>query len=134
MKARWSGPGSAVLLMLSAMACKSEPWPIVEGVSPALDTTRLVTIPGDSATLFRTEAIVVFEDGVTEAAQRAFVARERLQVLGVTRQGQPYVRFADPGPSIEAYYAALANLRQQPEVLRTLALFRSGLGEVGSLP
>jgi hypothetical protein len=130
-----AGVVAAALLVAGSAACGKESWPMVHGVwPPDLDTTRLVTIPGDSATLFRTEAMVVFRDSVSDAAKRAFVARENLKILGVTPEGFLFVRFADPGPVIEAYWAALANLRRQPEVLRALALFRSGLKEVGLAP
>jgi len=55
-------------------------WQVLSGV-PALDTTKVVQRPGDTAKLYRTEAILRFNASVSAAAKAAFFATNHLTVL-----------------------------------------------------
>jgi hypothetical protein len=93
---------------------------------PALDATKVVVdANGDEA--FRVNASITFNAGVSDAAKSAYFARNSLTVLGVTSVGRFFVRFADPGSTLMALNARLSQLQNQPEVLRVVILYRTGM-------
>lgn len=66
--------------------------------------------------MYRTDISLRFQDGVSDAAKRAFFLRHSMTVLGVTHSSQFFVRIPDPGPSVESLLAVLGRLRGEAEV------------------
>jgi len=62
----------------------------------------------------------------------AFFARNGLQVLGVTRSGQFFVRMPDPGSTLQSFYDALDRLEADPSVLLAAPIPRNPWPENGS--
>jgi hypothetical protein len=85
-------------------------WPILTDTFPALDTTKTVVLPGDSAVYFRTEALVGFDYTLSDSAKAAILAGANASVLGVTPAGTFWIRFPDPVSDVgfRAYLDALA--------------------------
>lgn len=90
-------------------------WPVLATL-PRLDTTKVVTLPGSNAKVYRTEVMVAFNSGVSYESKQALFTTRRLRVLGRTPSGTFYVRFADRGPSFHALDAFMDSLRAQPGV------------------
>lgn len=101
----------------------------VEVMPENLDTTMVIAVPGpDSATVFRRDIRLRFEDAVSDSAKQAFIEREGMTVLGVrVSDGVFFVRIPDPGPSVDSLYAALRRLRTLPEVRNAVSIRASGL-------
>jgi hypothetical protein len=107
-------------------------WTQLNGTIPFLDTTKTVTIPGDTFRLYQTEARIRFKSSVSDAAKAAFLTSKNLLVLGVDPTNAFYVRFADRGTTISAYDAFLDSLRAAPEADIVAPLFRTPLAETES--
>lgn len=107
-------------------------WPLLVNALPALDTTKVVALSqGPNPTyLYRTEFGLHFQEEVTDSAKAAFFARNSIVVLGVTQGGTFFVRIPDPGPTLQAYYAAMDALRAQPEVKGVGIQFRTPLPQI----
>jgi hypothetical protein len=108
-------------------------WPLLTNSVPPLDTTRVVRHPTDSAVVyFRTDIALRFKAGVPDSVKAAFFARNGLQVLGVTRSGQFFVRMPDPGSTLQSFYDALDRLEADPSVLLAAPIPRNPWPENGS--
>jgi hypothetical protein len=81
-----------------------------------LDTTRLVTLPNNTYQLYRTELVIVFEDGMSDASKQSILNSLGMTVLGVTAAGSFFVRFPDRGPSYQAYRAFVDSVRARPGI------------------
>jgi len=75
--------------------------------------------------------MLAFRPGVSDEAKRALFASRGLTVLGVTPSGIFFVRFADPGPSFEAFEAFSDSLRAEPTVQNVAPINASPLEEIG---
>jgi len=60
-------------------------------------------------------------------AKRRFFARNKMTVLGVTSDGEFFVRIPDPGTSIVGFDAYFDSLQSKPGILRALPVFQSGI-------
>jgi hypothetical protein len=101
---------------------------------PALDTSRVVTLPGDTFKLFRTDISLRFKPHVTDSAKAAFFDRHSMHVLGVTSSGKFFVRIPDPGPLASALFRVVDDLGKAPEVALAVTIPRSSLRESLSSP
>ena len=121
---RESAPGPQLVL---AVVSASSHWPLLTTEYPSLDTSRLVSLPGDSAFMFRTEIALRFTSAVTDSAKRAFFTQHSMTVLGVTENGEFFVHITDPGPLLESFYDALDRVRSYPEIRLAIPLWYTPL-------
>jgi hypothetical protein len=106
------------------------PWPVLTHL-PRLDPSKVVTVPGTNAQLFRTELVLAFDSGVTDQSKQALFTTYRLRVLGVTPSGTFFVRFADRGPSFRALELFMDTLRTQADVETVAPINATPLREEG---
>jgi len=104
-----------VTLMPEAVRLTTAGWLLVDDELPAPDTTKLISRPGTAFMWYRTDAIIVFKEGVPDSAKQAVFAETGIHVLGVTSDGFSYVRIPDTG-SWTAYRAYFNSLNTRPEV------------------
>jgi hypothetical protein len=105
----------------------SHGWPLITIEFPVFDSTKLIRRPGTNVVMFRTAATLEFVEGVSDPAKRAFFARNRMTVLGVTSSEVFFVTIRDPGTTIAAFDAYFDRLRTRPEILRALPVYQSGI-------
>ena len=105
-------------------------WPVLTDL-PRLDTSKVVTVPGTSFQVFRTEVMLAFGPGVPDESKQALFVSRGLRVLGRTPSGTFFVRFADRGPSFTALDAFMDSLRTQPGVETVAPINFTPLGEEG---
>ena len=115
--------GAIVLTMDGVQYATGGPWILLTSTLPTLDTTRLILRGGTE--YFRTEVALRFRNTVSDTEKQAFFVRLGLEVIGVTVAEQFFVRFSDPGTSLPAFDAAVASLRDEPEVASVSVLARS---------
>ena len=91
-------------------------WPVLTNQLPLLDDSRMVRTGPDTFEVYRTDIELSFKAGVPDVAKRAFFARHRMSVVGVTVGGKFFVRIPDPGPSFQNLTDTLQVLGSEPEV------------------
>jgi hypothetical protein len=91
-------------------------WPILYGTYPVLDTSRIVALPGDTTTYFRTNAELRFAPGTSDSAKQAILTSVGATVIGVESSGVFFIQFPDPGTSAQSFLNFLANLQALPGV------------------
>jgi hypothetical protein len=101
-------------------------WTLLTWQAARIDTTKLVQRPGTKMIMYRTTFMLSFKEGVSDPAKQAFFTEKRLRVLGVTTDGEFYVRSPDPGASVEAYDALKQSLRDHPSIKFVLEAYHSG--------
>jgi len=90
-------------------------WPILSGVLPPFDTTRVVALPSGHL-LYRTDITLRFKEPVSDSAKAAFFTRHGMIVLGVVVPGKFFVRLPDPGLPLDSLFQALRRIRSTPEI------------------
>lgn len=101
-------------------------WPILISTLPILDTSKVVSLPSGRR-LFRTAISLRFKPGLSDSAKAEFFRRHSMQVIGLTRSSQFFVRVPDPGPPAENLFRLLDNVRKQPEIENAVSLLRDPL-------
>ncbi len=108
-------------------------WPLLTDSYPTLDTSLVVRHPIDTALIyFRTDVVLRFKPGTSDSTEAAFFARNSLQVLGVTRSGQFFVKIPDPGSALQNLYDAIDRLEGDPVILLVAPIPRQPWSQEGS--
>jgi len=103
-------------------------WPVLITTFPSLDTSEVVELPGGHR-LYRTSITLRFTPGVSDSAKVKFFRRHWMQVIGVTRAMNFFVRIPDPGRPVDRLYQVLEGLRREPEVEIAALLHRDPLSQ-----
>jgi len=119
--------GASPPAAVSSRGARPQGWPQITTAFPPLDATKLIRRPGTNVVMYRTAAILEFVDGTSDVAKRRFFARNKMTVLGVTSDGEFFVRIPDPGTSIVGFDAYFDSLQSKPGILRALPVFQSGI-------
>lgn len=88
----------------------------VTSTPPSPDTTRVIT-DMDSAKYYRTDAIVLFRDGLSRAAKAAILAKYCLQPRSEGPDGTMFVQSPDPGRTPTAFWRYWEHVRQDPDIV-----------------
>lgn len=93
-------------------------WPILGGDTyPTLDATKTTELRPGGARYYRANSLLGFKASTTVTERRDLVQSFGMKVLGVTRAGNHFVSFPDPGESIQDYRAFADRVRADPRVL-----------------
>lgn len=126
----WSGIVQDYGSLVVVAAPPDTIWRLLTDSLPDLDTLKVVSLPGDTFRVYRTDIAIRFNSDVSNSAKAAFFGRHSMTVLGVTVTGKFFVRIPDPGLSAAELFQALDALRSEPEVALAIWVPRDGFPQV----
>ena len=123
-----SGSPSVDNFVVAKPAPPDTGWILLVNDLPELDTTRVVTLPGDTFRVYRTDISLAFQPTVTDVEKRAFFASHSMTFIRVTQAGRFFVRIPDPG-SLDSLLRVVDGLRNESQIAIAGTVPRSALAQ-----